>query len=309
MNLKKETTALMIVVSVLGVAVCCTSHAESENEISTSTDIGTANSKGTVLRDIEYAVVGERSLKLDLFLPDNTRNPPILIWIHGGAWHSGSKDSCPMKFILDHGYALASIDYRFSQEAVFPAQIHDCKAALRFLRANASEYGFDGSKVAVAGSSAGGQLAALIGSSYGVALAEGNIGNHLDQGTEVNAVIDYYGCSDFVLRSKTQPGRANDAGSVCYNLFGGPVKDRLALAKLASTVTHLDPTDPPYLIFHGTSDNVVLPDQSYRLHLACLDNGVDSQLIMIEGAGHGGDSFFSPQYRNLVIEFLDKAMK
>lgn len=290
---------------VLGVSV----HANSQNEITTEANISAADTKGAEIRDVEYATIGNRSLKLDLFLPDNTTNPPILVYIHGGGWRGGSKDSCPMKFVLEHGCALASIEYRFSQEAVFPAQIHDCKAALRFLRANASKYGFDAGKIAVAGRSAGGQLAALIGSSYGIHLLEGNIGNHLDQSTRVNAVIDYYGCSDFILRTKTQPSRANDKGSVCYDFFGGPAKNRLSLAKLASAVTHLDPTDPPYLIFHGTADSVVLPDQSYRLHLTCLDNDVDSQLVMIEGAGHGGESFFSPQYRDLVIEFLNKTLK
>jgi acetyl esterase/lipase len=261
------------------------------------------------IRDIDYASVGERPLKLDLYLPANTESPPLVIYIHGGGWRSGSKDNCLIKFVLEHGYALASIEYRLSSEAIFPAQIHDCKAALRFLRASASTYGYDAGKVAVAGASAGGQLAALMGSSHGVPAAEGNVGSHLDQSTQVNAVIDYYGASDFLLRSKTQPGRANDEGSVCYDLFGGAVRDRISLAKLASAVTHLDPDDPPYLIIHGTADRVVLPDQSYRLHLTCLDNGVDSQLIMIEGAGHGGDEFFSPEYRERVIEFLDRTIR
>jgi acetyl esterase/lipase len=261
------------------------------------------------IRDIQYATAGERSLRLDLFLPENAADPPLLIYIHGGGWRSGSKDSCPMKFVIEHGYAVASIEYRLTQEAVFPAQIHDCKAAVRFLKANASVYGYNAAKVAVAGQSAGGQLAALIGSSHGVQETEGVIGNHPDQSTRVDAVIDYYGASDFILRTKTQPGRANETGSVCYDLFGGPTKDRLLLAKLASAVTHLDPADPPYLIFHGTSDHVVLPDQSYRLHLACLDSNVDSQLVMIEGAGHGGDIFFDPEYRDMVIEFLNRTLK
>ncbi|HSR87581.1 MAG TPA: alpha/beta hydrolase [Pontiella sp.] len=307
--MKKAGTTLMTYALALGLSGHITHPAHSQSQPPTETDIRAAHSKATAIRDIEYAALGEHSLKLDLFLPDNAAKPPLLVYIHGGGWRSGSKDYCPMKFVLDYGYALASIEYRLSQEAIFPAQIHDCKAALRFLKANASAYGYDAGKVAVAGQSAGGQLAALIGSSHGVDATEGAIGNHLDQSTRVDAVIDYYGASDFILRTKTQPGRANDAGSVCYELFGGPTKDRLTLAKLASTVTHLDPDDPPYLIFHGTSDRVVLPDQSYRLHLACLDNDVDSHLVIIEGAGHGGDRFFDPEYRDMVIEFLNRTLR
>ncbi|MFP6765685.1 MAG: alpha/beta hydrolase, partial [Planctomycetaceae bacterium] len=153
--------------------------------------------------DIEFANVDGHSLKLDLYLPDN-QNAPLAVFIHGGSWKQGSKDRCYVSWLTDHGFAVASISYRLSGKAIFPAQIHDCKAAVRWLRANASKYGYSTNRIAVTGRSAGGHLAVLLGTTGGVRELEGNVGGNLDYSSGVDAIVDYFGAMDFIQRTKTQ---------------------------------------------------------------------------------------------------------
>ena len=112
-----------------------------------------------IIKNIEFATIDKHRLALDLYLPEGVRNPPLVIWIHGGGWNSGSRNDCKIRWMTDHGFSIASISYRLTDQAIFPAQIHDCKAAVRWLRANRETYGYSAEKLAVAGSSAGGMLA------------------------------------------------------------------------------------------------------------------------------------------------------
>ena len=157
------------------------------------------------IKDIEFAKIKDHSLKLDLYLPEKAKESALVVWIHGGGWQKGSKNDCKVKWLTEHGYSVASISYRLSQIAKFPAQLHDCKGAIRWLRANSSRYGYKTNHIVVAGSSAGGHLAALIGTTSGNQRLEGDVGGNLNQRSSVSAIIDYYGATDFILRSKTQP--------------------------------------------------------------------------------------------------------
>lgn len=260
----------------------------------------------SVQRDIEYAKAGDISLKLDLYINQSDERPPVVIYIHGGGWRAGNKSGCSVAWLADHGYAVASIAYRLTDKAIFPAQIHDCKAAVRWVRANADKYGYSADKVAVAGSSAGGMLAALLGTSGDVEALEGELGEHTDQSSRVDAVIDFYGATDFVLRSKTQPHRANEPGSVVALLLGGGADKRIAAAKLASAAYHVTPDDPPFLVFHGDEDNTVLLDQSERIRDVYTEAGLPIDLRILKGAGHGGKAFSSAENRAVVLEFLRK---
>ena len=143
-----------------------------------------------VSRDIEFAKVDGHSLKLDLYRPEGATSPPLIVWVHGGAWRAGSKNSMPLGELVKRGYAIASVDYRLSPVAKFPAQVHDCKAAIRFLRAKAKQYDFDASQIGIAGSSAGGHLVAEIGVTNGHPKLEGTVGAHLDQSSSVQAIVD-----------------------------------------------------------------------------------------------------------------------
>lgn len=267
-----------------------------------------AEQEKKVIKNIEFAEVDGHSLKLDLYLPQE-KDAPLVVWIHGGGWQGGSKEGCPVTWLNDHGMAVASISYRLTDKATFPAQIQDCKAAVRWLRANADKYGYSTEKIGVAGSSAGGHLAALMGTSGEVKALEGDVGGNLDQSSRVAAVVDYYGATDFVLRSKTQPHRANKKGSVVYKLLGGGADEKVELAKQASAAFHVTEDDPPFLVIHGDKDNTVLLDQSRRIQTVYKEAGLPLELIVIEGGGHGGAEFYKGEPRERAIEFFKKHLK
>src|SRR5690606_7893729 len=152
--------------------------------------------------DLTYAKAGDAELKLDLYVPDGVDSPPLAVWIHGGAWRFGSKDNPPANFV-DSGFALASVEFRQSTEAAFPAMVHDIKAAIRYLRANAQEYGYSAERIAISGASSGGHLAALVGLTSGGAEPEGDLGEHTDVSSDVQAVLDY--CRAWKLPAMLRP--------------------------------------------------------------------------------------------------------
>jgi len=258
-----------------------------------------------VLRDREYARIGATSLRLDLYLPPREAGTrlPLVLWIHGGGWSGGDRTQTRAPEVLGKEYAVASISYRLSHEAVFPAQIHDVKAAVRWLRAHADMYGLDPERIGAWGSSAGGHLAALLGTSGDVTELEGTVGEHLDQSSRVQAVSNFFGPAD--LLAILEPGAWAPRPSV-EALLGGSVAKRVALARLASPVTHIGADDPPFLIVHGDRDLVVPLDQSQRLHRALNTAGVESTLHVVKEGGHG---FLDPVVDALVRKFFDRHLR
>jgi acetyl esterase/lipase len=213
---------------------------------------------------------------------------PLIIWVHGGAWMAGSKDnpSPALRFLKD-GYAVAHIGYRLSQEVKFPAQIHDCKAAVRWLRANSREYGLDATKFVAWGSSAGGHLVALLGTSGGVAELEGTM-NNLKESSRVQAVVDWFGPSDFLHIGEPESDlRHNEADSPEAKLIGGALLQNKDKAAKASPITYVTKDAPPFLIMHGDRDRTVPFDQSERLDQALKKAGVDVTFVPMKGLGHG----------------------
>ncbi|WP_237227831.1 alpha/beta hydrolase [Rubinisphaera sp. JC750] len=261
--------------------------------------------------DLEYAKVDGNSLKLDLYLPENVENPPLVVWIHGGGWRAGSRKRALLKEVVKDGYAMASISYRFTDKAIFPAQIHDCKGAIRWLRAHAEEYGYNAESIVVAGSSAGGHLALLVGVSADEKELEGTVGGNLDQSSRVQGIIDYYGPSDFILRGKTQPERAYTTKSGGFALLGGLKHGEVIpeLQKQASPAQYVSDDDPPLLVFHGTDDKTVLLDQSERIVELYHSAELPAQLVILEGAGHGGNRFYSGEHLATALKFLDDQME
>ncbi|QEG38118.1 alpha/beta hydrolase [Roseimaritima ulvae] len=261
-----------------------------------------------VHRDLVFAEVDGRALKLDLYLPTVQHAAPLVVWIHGGGWRGGSKNKLSILKITEQGYALASISYRFADTAVFPAQIHDCKAAVRWLRANADRFGYDAESIAVAGSSAGGHLALLMGTSGDVIELEGDVGGNLDQSSRVQAVIDYFGPSDFVLRGRTQPERAYTQKSGSFALLGGVAGQKLdpQTERFASPANYVSDDDPPLLVFHGKADKTVLLDQSQHIVRLYQAAGLVAELVVLESAGHGGKPFFQDERLEQAIRFLDQ---
>jgi len=257
-------------------------------------------------RDLTYAEVAGQELKLNLFVPAAENSPPLLIWIHGGGWRNGSREKVSLRPLTDHGFAVASIDYRLTDTAIFPAQIYDCKAAVRWLRANADRLGYDASRIAAAGSSAGGHLALLLGVSGNVDQLEGTVGEHLDQSSAVQAIIDYYGPSDFVLRGETHPDRAYTTKSGSFALLGGVQNGKVEreMEAFASPVHYITADDPPLLILHGDRDEVVLPDQSKTLLAQYRKARLDAELIWLKDAGHGGKRFYRDEHFESALRFV-----
>jgi acetyl esterase/lipase len=262
-----------------------------------------------VYDDLTYAEVDGRKLQLDLRVPQGGKKPPLVVYIHGGSWRAGSRKKPPVDWLVHEGFALASISYRFSTTATFPAQIHDCKGAIRKLRAWSEQYGYDANRIGVVGTSAGGHLAVLLGTSGDVAELEGTIGGEAGRSSRVEAVVDFYGPADFPLRSKTQPSRADAVGSSSFGLFGGPVSKNLKLATQASGVTHASKDDPPLLIIHGDKDATVLMDQSESLVAAYKKAGLEATLVVVPGGKHGGNEFFAGENRKRVTEFLNAQLR
>ncbi len=266
-----------------------------------------------VIRDLSYIENGHARQTLDVYVPAQAEEKlPLVVWIHGGGWRSGDKQRCPALFLLKEGYVVASINYRLSQDAVFPAQIQDCKAAIRYLKTHAERFHIDPRRVGVWGSSAGGHLVALVGTSGGIADLEHPESPESEFTSTVQAVCDYYGPTDFVniekqVTTKRPLVMPNSAESPESKLLGGAIQENIETAKAASPVSYITKDDPPFLIVHGDSDPLVPVAQSKTLQEKLTATGVDSELIIVEGGGHG--PFRSPEMLEKVKLFFDKHLK
>ena len=257
-------------------------------------------------KDIVYATVGGKELKLDLYIPTKSVTTGLLVFVHGGAWRGGSKDGVP-KIFPDNGIPTASVEFRQSTEAKFPAQIHDIKAAIRFLRAKATTYGYNAQKIVIMGSSSGGHLAALTGVTNGNSELEGKVGDNLQQSSSVQAIVDYYGATNLTtILSQSTPFGLNVRKPALELLLGAEPEKNAELARLASPVYHVDANDPPLLIFHGEQDPQMPISQSLELEGAYKKLNLDVHFDVVYGAAHGGDAFYTPERTKLAIEFIKK---
>jgi acetyl esterase/lipase len=243
-----------------------------------------------------------------LYVPKEGSRLPVIVNIHGGAFRMGSKEQgVPLEY-LARGYAVASLNYRLSQHAKFPAQIEDCKAAVRWLRAHAAEYRLDPALFAAWGASAGGHLAAMLGTTGDT--REFDVGGNLDQPSRVQAVVDYFGPTDFLQMDAHRPagGMVHDtADSPESELVGGAIQDNKEKTARANPITYVSAGDPPFLICHGDQDPLVPHHQSELLEAALRKAGVPVTFYTVQGAGHGG--FRDPRVAELTAEFLAKHLK
>jgi len=268
-------------------------------------------------RDLAYIDGGDPAQKLDLYLPETQPESPLplIVHIHGGGWRAGNKFPCPFTDYALRGYAVASVGYRFSQRAVFPAQIQDCQAAIRWLRAQAKTYHLDPSRVGVVGGSAGGHLSALVGTSGGKGVFP-PIGAHADQPDRVQAVCDIFGPADFTTVVQQATADSNVKNIFAFNtptdpyssLIGAPLDD-IAKAQAVSPVHYVDRNSPPFLILHGTHDALVPYAQSVQLKSALKAQGVPVWLQTLPGSGHGGPAFGKPAVQELARRFFDRHLK
>lgn len=257
--------------------------------------------------DIVYATIGDLDLQLDLHKPANVANPPLIVWVHGGAWRAGSKKEMPLTGLINAGYAVASVDYRLSTQAPFPAQTHDIKAAIRFLRAKQSDLGIDARRIIISGASAGAHLAALVGVTNGHRELEGAVGKHLDQSSDVQAIVSFFGMSNLTtILAQSTPAGLKVRVPALQLLFEGQPEEKPELARLASPVFHIDANDPPLLLIHGDQDPQAPINQSHELQGRYEAANRTCEMVVIHEGKHGGAEFFDAKRIAIVKVFLDK---
>ena len=270
--------------------------------------------------DIPYATVTPTQ-KLDIYLPKEGSGPfPVIISIHGGAFMIGDKGDMqvmPMLNGLNHGYAVVSVNYRMSGEAIFPKDINDVKAAIRWVKANGSKYHLNPLKIATWGGSAGGNLAALAGTSGGVKdLEDLSLGN-ADQTSNVQAVVDWFGPIDFLqmdeqfkASGKGTPDHS-DANSPESKILGKQITQIPALVKAANPATYITRDDPPFFVEHGKEDQLVPTQQSinFAAELTKILGEPKVTLVLLDGTRHGGPQFETTENLDKVFAFLDKYLK
>ena len=253
-----------------------------------------------MIADCEYAPNGHPRQRLDLYLPENGSHPlPVILWIHGGGWVTGDKAGGPAIQFATKGFAVASMNYRFSRHATFPAQTHDCKAAVRWLRAHAQTYSLDAANIGVWGASAGGHLASMLGLSAGNEWLEGTLGN-ADQSSDVKAVVDWFGPTDFITLgprdTRTQ-------------FLGGDATAHPDKANAASPIRYVTNQACPFFIVHGDQDPLVPYEQSVTFAKALQDAGVEVTFVTIPGGKHGGSKFARPDELARIEAFFCKHLK
>lgn len=254
---------------------------------------------------IPYCITPQRTLNLDLHVPRGVARPPLVLFIPMGGMRGCRKEQAPW-WLTEHGFAMASIEARVSSEVTAPAQVHDCKAAVRWLRSHAAQYGYNGEAMGAWGHSAGGLLASMLGTSGGVAELEGD-GPYAAVSSRVQAVCDACGAPhDFSWFAR--PEIKTRFAPVAENLrlyLGGTVEEKPELARLASPSTYISGACPPMLLIHGGADTVVPVEETVEFHKSLLAAGVDSTLRILPGAGHGWDAELT---RQDVVSFFTRTL-
>jgi len=243
------------------------------------------------IHDISYVRQGHARQKLDLYLPnkDVSGKRSLIIYIHGGAFAFGTKKTelIPKHLLRDKGYAIASLDYRLSGDEVFPAALTDCKAAVRWLRAHAGDYKLDPDRFVAWGESAGGHLAAMLGTT-GMTV-EFDVGDHLEVSSNVQGVVDYYGPTDFLQMDEHAPPGSqqhNPPNSPESKFIGGAITEHPEKVKRANPITYISPNTPPFFVAHGTDDHLVPFHQSELLVAALEEAGRTVVFHRVDGADH-----------------------
>jgi acetyl esterase/lipase len=269
--------------------------------------------------DVEIGKGGDRALHAEIAMPKQlpAQPMPAVLWIHGGGWSGGSHKGNPTENLALKGYFTASIEYRLSGEAKWPAQIEDCKLAVRWLRANALKYHVNPDKIGCWGSSAGGHLVACLGTMGDQAQYEGH-GGYEGVSSKVQAVVDFCGPTDFREGSAGIQGASGDREAPgLLGLFGGPFKEKTELWKQGSPIGYVNKGDPPFLMVHGDKDKTVPHEQSEKLLAALQKAGVTAELLTVTRGGHNmmaaaGDAPAEPTQAEInkkVTAFLDLHLK
>jgi len=241
---------------------------------------------------LDYGGIGSKRQTLDLYLPERVGNAarlPLIVYIHGGGWMVGDKRQAKwrMQAFMESGeYAVASVNYRLSGDDVWPAQIHDCKAALRWLKAHADEYGYNKDRFILVGVSAGGHLAAMLATTENRADLAGNVGEHLNESDDVAAAVVICGPTALIPLKEATESESRKGGRLISRLLGTPANEQPELARSASPLTYASKKAAPMLLVYGEEDPLVTLDHGVEFHDALRDAGAKAVLLRVAGAGH-----------------------
>jgi acetyl esterase/lipase len=267
-------------------------------------------------RDIVFSTTPEQKLYLDVYLPEDRGEQllPVVLFLFGGGWEMGNRHQFIRYGLEDYpleGFAVVTVDYRYLQEAIFPAQFQDVVSAIHWIRDSAKEYGFDVSRVGVIGPSAGGHLSALAGTVNRAGEFAGN--EDVSRPSNVQAVVDYYGPTDFLqVDAHLALGEKlwSDPDSTVSRLLGAPIKTVPESVQMANPIAYIDGSEPPFLILHGEEDDVVPLQQSKILHQALVAAGVESEFVVVKGGAHGyGGDFFTEMPAQKVLAFFQRHLQ
>ncbi len=282
-----------------------------------------ADSEMKLIKDVVYRESTDldgnpMSLKMDVISHGDDETRPCVVFVVGGGFSFAAKE----RYLYDRyevakaGYVVASVQYHVIDNGIYSDAVKDIKAAIRYLRTHAGEYGIDTESMAVWGESAGGYLVAMVGTTNGV--QEFETGENLDQSSEVSAVVDVYGLSDLTKIGADYDEEAANShftvaspdGQYIHGKNSGLTSlDKPEVVAKANPINYVDPDDPPFLLFHGTQDKAVSPSQTLLLHTALREAGVPSTRYVLEGAGHATAEFSDPQVIKIIVEFLDHQLK
>lgn len=265
-----------------------------------------------VERDVVYERVGDRELHLDFYRPPTQSKLPLVVWVHGGGWKSGSKNGAgPSKILLTRGFAVASVEYRLSGEATFPAAVVDCKAAVSFLRKHADRFGIDPARIGAWGSSAGGHLVAMLGTTGDDQTFDLHPVSK-EVSSRVQAVCNWFGPSDFLRMNDVKGAIDHDAPDSPESRFiGGAIQENVTLVQRANPITYITEGDPPFLHLHGSKDRLVPLSQSQLLDAALRKAGVQTELHVVVDGDHGFRGAREPM-RDIIdrsIRFFESTLR
>jgi acetyl esterase/lipase len=261
-------------------------------------------------KDIVYRTIGDADLKLDIYHPQKPETKwPAIVWVHGGAWRSGSKSDVPISRMLEYGFAIVSVDYRLSTVAKFPAQAQDIHAAIRYVKYHGEKYSVDRDRIIIAGASAGGHLSALVGlTAENEELAGGAQAGSIDT-SEVRGIVSFFGASNLeTILTQSTPFGLTVRIPALELLLGGQPEELPELAKLASPTSHVGKRSPALWLYHGDQDPQMPIEQSYELDSKYREFGLTSRLRVIAGGKHGGRDFFSDELLGHLASELKRTL-
>jgi acetyl esterase/lipase len=274
--------------------------------------------------DIDYVGDGHIGHRLDIHLPKSGKAPfPVIIVVYGSAFFSNNSKANVFKegigqYLLKNGFAVIAINHRSSRDSLFPAQMHDVKAAIRYIRANAVTFSLNNQFIGITGWSSGGHLSAFAGTTNttknqtinGLDIdIEGKLGKYTNTSSHVNAVVDWFGPTDFLIMDKCgSTMKHDDVKSPESSLVGGAIQENPDKCALVNPISYVNKNNPPFLIFHGDKDPLVPHCQSEKLYEKMQKEGVKSALVIIKGGGHGPGVMIDTYYAQM-IDFFKKELK